>query len=86
MDNNTDYTYTSAGFDGFLMRSIDKTPQVNLSDPGPVSKSVHFDRMQVSGMLGDTLQLGQVTINRTNIVINDGQNDRLILGEAQGAF
>ena len=61
MQDNTDYNYTSAGFDGFLSRSIDKTPQVNLSDQGPVSTAVAFDRTQVSGMLGNTLQIGILT-------------------------
>lgn len=81
MDN---YNYTSAGFDGFLSRSIDRTPQVNLNDPGPVSNSVRYDSTQVSGFLGDTLQIGSVRITRTGIIMNDGTNDVLLIGDDQG--
>lgn len=82
--DNTDYTYTSAGFDGFLMRSIDKTPQVNLNDPGPVSKSIAFDRTQASGMLGNILQIGNINLDgvkgRVSIFDSNG-NETVRIGE-----
>lgn len=83
MDN---YDYSTAGFDGFLSRSIDSLAQVNLTSPGPVSTQMRYDSAQPSGFLGGTVQVGNVKINLTNIIINDGQNDRLILGEADGGF
>lgn len=75
--------YQNAGFDGFLSRSIDSTPQANLDSQGPVSTQIPFDRAQVSGSLGDTLQLGNIRLNGAagNIIMNDGTNDFLIMGE-----
>jgi len=81
MNDNTDYNYTQAGFNGFLSRSVDNLPSQNLSSPGPMSTSQAFDRQQVSGMLGDTLQIGNIRLENTRIVINDGTNDFLLMGE-----
>ena len=78
---NPDYDYTQAGFDSFLSRSIDNLSQVNLDSQGPRSTAIRYDSAQVSGMLGDSLQIGGVRINRTNIIINDGSNDFLLMGE-----
>lgn len=75
------YDYTAAGFDGFLSRSIDNTPRVNLASQGPQSTAIRYDDAQVSGMLGDTLQIGGVRISREAITINDGQNDFLVMGD-----
>ncbi len=77
----TDYDYTQAGFDGFLTRSIDSPPQINLDSQGAPAQAIRYDDMQVSGMLGDTLQIGKVRIENTRIVINDGSNDFLLMGE-----
>lgn len=75
--------YTSEGFDAFLSRSIDNLSQTNLDSEGPQSKAIRYDDAQVSGMLGDTLQIGNVRINgsRGNITANDGSNDFLIIGD-----
>lgn len=83
MDDSQDYTYESAGLDGFLSRSIDNLSQVTLDSPGPVTTSMAYDRSQVTGSLGDTLQLGKINFNGSagNIIINDGTNDFLIMGE-----
>lgn len=81
MKPGNDYDYTTAGFDGFLSRSIDDLSQVNLDSPGPVSTAVRYDGAQVSGMLGDSLQIGGVRLNKTNITANDGQNDFLLIGD-----
>ncbi|CAB4176123.1 hypothetical protein UFOVP1522_12 [uncultured Caudovirales phage] len=80
---NPTYDYTTSGFDGFLSRSVDDLPQNNLDSAGPISNSVAFDRNQVSGSLGDTLRLGSIKINgsKGNIIMNDGQNDRLLIGQ-----
>ena len=75
--------YTDAGFDAFLSRSIDDLSQVNLDSQGPQTTAVRYDSAQVSGMLGDTLQLGKIRFNGRagNITINDGNNDFLLMGE-----
>lgn len=79
-----DYNYTSAGFDGFLSRSIDKTPQVNLSDQGPVSTAIRYDSAQVSGMLGNVLQIGSINLDgvkgRISIFDSNG-NETVRIGE-----
>lgn len=78
--------YTDAGFDGFLSRSVDDLSQFNLDSQGPVTTQIPFDRAQVSGMLGDTIQIGNVKINNTNITLGDGTNQRLLIGEQKGGF
>ena len=83
---NEDYDYTAAGFDAFLSRSIDNLSQVNLDSVGPMTTSVRYDSTQVSGMIGDTLQLGAVNINKKNITVSDGNNTRVLIGEDQGGF
>lgn len=78
---NPQYDYTNAGFDGFMSRSIDNMPGANLDSPQPRSKAMRFDKARVSGMLGDKLQIGKIRLENTRIVINDGDNDRVLLGE-----
>lgn len=81
-----DYSYVTAGFDGFLSRSIDDLTQVNLESQGPQSTAMRYDSAQVSGMLGDTLQMGNVHIDKQAIVLSDGTTDRLIIGYQAGGF
>jgi hypothetical protein len=81
-----DYTYETVGFDNFLCRSVGDIPQQNLDSQGPVSTQIRYDAAQVSGALGDTLTVGNIKINKTNIIVNDGQNDRLLIGEQQDGF
>lgn len=80
--------YSDSGFDNFMSRSVDQTPQINLDSAVPPNNSVAFDRNQISGPLGDTLRLGNIFINGAdgNIIVSDGQNDRLLLGEQDGGF
>lgn len=77
-----DYSYENAGFDSFLSRSIDNLTRVNLDSQGPTSTQIRYDSAQVSGMLGDTLQIGGIQLNGVpgNITINDGNNDFLLIG------
>lgn len=77
--------YSDSGLDGFLSRSIDTTSQVSLNDPGDVSTAVRYDSAQVSGMLGNTIQLGGTNITQTGISINDGITDILIGRQTNGA-
>lgn len=81
--NPPSYSYTEAGFDSFLSRSIDNLTQVNLDSQGPQSTQMRFDSAQVSGALGDTLRLGKVKLNgaQGNITINDGNNDFFLVGD-----
>lgn len=78
---NDTYNYETAGFDGFLSRSIDNLTRPTLSAPGPVTTQIRYDSAGISGMLGDTLQIGNIRLENTRIVINDGTNDFLLMGE-----
>ena len=75
--------YEDVGFDGFLSRSVDDLSQVNLESQGPQSKQIRYDSAQVSGMLGDVLQIGKIRLDgsKGSIIANDGQNDFLFIGE-----
>jgi len=77
------YDLTDAGFDSFLSRSIDQTPQLNLDSPQPSNNAVAFDRTQITGALGDTLRIGRIYFDGSNgtIIMNDGTNDVLLIGE-----
>jgi len=81
MNPANDYTYESSGFDGFLSRSIDNLSRTNLESSGPTSTNIRYDSSQMSGRLGDTLQVGNIRINKTNITISDGGTDFLLMGE-----
>jgi len=60
MNPQIDYTYETAGFDGFLSRSIDGVVQANLASPGPPSMAIRYDGAQVTGVIGDTFRTGNV--------------------------
>lgn len=77
------YDYEDSGFDGFLSRSVDNLPQVNLDSRGPQSTAQAYDRSQVSGFLGDTFQVGGTKISRDNIIMNDGDTDVLLIGKGR---
>ena len=87
MDDGSSYDYTQAGLDGFLSRSIDDLSQVNLSSQGPQSMSMAYDRAQVSGSLGNTLQVGKVHIDGISgriSVFDDSGNETIRIGELDG--
>lgn len=77
-----DYDYEAAGFDGFLSRSIDSVSQINLDSPGPTSTAQAYDRTQVTGSLGDTLQIGNIFLDGASEAIEllDGRNKPLLVG------
>lgn len=62
------YTYEAAGFDNFLLRSIDSN-QSNLDSSsqgeggGSAVKQLDLDRMQSSGGFGDSVTIGNITID-----------------------
>lgn len=68
------YDLTDAGFDSFLSRSVDQTPQLNLDSPQPYNNALPFDRTQVTGSQGDTYKMGGVSIaaQDSSITLNDG--------------
>lgn len=78
------YDYTQAGFDSFLSRSIDSQGQNSLSVPlNQNSRAIAFDRSQVSGVFGDTAQIGKINLDGAQgaITLKDGDNVTFILGE-----
>lgn len=78
-----DYTYESAGFDGFMSRSIDDVAQVTLDSPGPDTTAVRYDSAQISGALGNSLTIGSIVIDgvKGRISIFDGANEVVRLGD-----
>ena len=83
---NPTYDYTTSGFDGFLSRSVDDLPQNNLDSAGPVSNSMAYDRNQVTGAIGNTIKVGNITIDgvKGRISIYDGTNEVVRIGELDG--
>lgn len=76
------YDYQDSGFDNFMSRSIDNTPQINLDSASPPNNAIAFDRTQTTGPVGDSFRVGNITFNGSDgtITLNDGTNDRLIIG------
>lgn len=75
--------YHDAGFDSFLSRSIDDTPQQTLDSQGPTTTQIRYDSAGITGALGDSIRLGRIYLNGSSgtIVMNDGTNDVLLIGE-----
>lgn len=78
-----DYDYQSAGFDGFMSRSIDDLNQSNLDSAGPVSTQLAYDRSQVTGMLGDSYRMGDILFDgkEGRTTYHNNQDPFLIEGE-----
>lgn len=68
------YDLTDAGFDGFLSRSVDQTPAINLDSVQPANNALPFDRTQVTGSQGDTYNLGGISMSAQDnaMTLNDG--------------
>lgn len=73
--------WSASGFDGFLSRSIDDLPQVNLDSQGPQSTQMAFDRGQSSGVVGDTFKVGNIIFDGRNskVIINDDNSDASVI-------
>jgi len=78
--------YEDLGFNKFLERQIGS--QENGSQQAMMSSGsteINFDNAQMSGSLGDMIQVGgnNIIIDGANrrIVVNDGNNDRIVIGE-----
>lgn len=83
-DSAQDYSYTDSGLDGFLSRSIDDLSQVNLSSQGPQSMSMAYDRAQVTGSLGNIIQIGKVRVDGVTgriSIVDDSGNETVRIGE-----
>jgi hypothetical protein len=75
-------TYETIGFSMFLEKPLVDNFSVQQPQTGN-SSQLNFDSTQTSGSLGDKIQVGSITIDGSagRIVISDGQNDRIIIGE-----
>lgn len=64
-DKDTRRDYTQAGFDSFLMKSLDTTTQPSLSSSvgAPSTRQMAYDRATQSGPVGDIMKVGNVQIN-----------------------
>jgi hypothetical protein len=85
--DQSDYDYTTSGFDGFLSRSVGSPQQDNLSTGGVQSNQIAYDRMQVSGALGDSIQVGKIRIDGVKgriSVSDDNGNEVIRIGELDG--
>lgn len=79
-------TYEDAGFNAFLRRSISSnlendTLRQMARNSSSVS-SINFDEMQVSGSLGDYIDVGRITIDGAGGKINFRDGDSNIVGVA----
>ena len=88
------YDYQTSGFDAFMDRSIGSAQAAPTTLEGissiTSSGDINFDNSQISGSLGDKIQVGgsNVIIDGANrrITINDGANDRVLIGFQEGGF
>lgn len=58
------YSYSDAGFNGFLRRTINSNPNaLTLREVGSVKRNtINFDQMLVSGAVGDKLRIGKYLV------------------------
>ncbi len=69
--------YTDLGYNQFLTK-ISPIPE----GQSGMGNNVNFEQMQVSGNMGDTWTIGNMTFDGINgrIIINDGTTDRILIG------
>lgn len=76
MNQNKGYTYEHAGFNGFMRRTIASDPRsttlTQMKRSSLSSNGLNFDNLQVSGNLGDTIEVGKILIDGS---IGDGRID-----------
>ena len=90
--DNKPYTYVEAGFNGFLRRSIGSKATTGtlreMSRTTAPPTQLNFDNMQVSGSLGDTLEIGRILLNGADGQIDlraDATDDVVVrIGELNG--
>lgn len=76
---NLPYTYEDAGFNNFLLRSIDSGSPTTLqqAENSRPRRDINFDQSGISGALGDRIAIGSVTI--------DGVNGRITITDENAA-
>lgn len=87
------YDYTQTGINSFLSRSIEDVAWEStldahlntLQNTVVDSTAQNYDTTQVTGSLGNTLQMGNVNINQNSITMSDGANTVLFIGNDSGA-
>lgn len=71
--------YEDLGINKFMERSIGS------NQASGSSREINFDQVATTGSMGDKIQVGgnNIIIDGSNrrIVVNDGNNDRIIIGE-----
>lgn len=84
MAKESSYNYEDAGFDKFLDRSIDSAGVSNLDNqPNPV-RQMNYEQAQVSGSLGDRLQIGSIVIDgvgRRISIFDDNGREAVTIGD-----
>ena len=77
----TEYNYESSGFSPFLTRPLGSERGIRNAS----IRQVNFDQNQITGSLGDSLQIGNILINGAegNITVSDGENVRVLIGYLQ---
>lgn len=76
--DNTRYSYSDAGYNAFMSRSLSSNSAMTLrsiSNSSP-RREINFDQMQTSGNLGDKIQVGGIIL--------DGTNRRLVIVDELG--
>lgn len=81
------YTYLDAGFNRFFRRSIASNPEAmtlrnSAMGGGSGNRELAFDRLAVSGQLGDILKIGNVYMDgrKGQITVSDGERVRVLIG------
>lgn len=76
MAQNNKPTYADSGYNGFLRRTISSDPKAStlsqLARNAGRGNILNFDNAQVSGSLGDTLEVGKILIDGS---VGDGRID-----------
>jgi len=66
-NNNKKITYEDSGYNGFMRRTIASSQNNNtlsqISRNSNQMSNLNFDNMNVSGSLGDTITVGNITID-----------------------
>lgn len=79
-------TYETIGFSMYLEKPVISG---SAQTESPVmSRNINFDQSQMSGSLGDKIQVGPITIDGVNkrIIVSDGERDRILIGYDEGGF
>lgn len=73
------YTYEEAGYDPFLTRSIDGGSSVSSEGEGS-SRQLNLEQSQISGQLGDSITVGNISINgnEERISVFDGDGNEVV--------